>query len=326
MQKIRRFLVTTLLCLTNTFAATVEERIQSLEDEILELKLKSAVTLPLAWSGEFSTLYHWNDYESQSGTPRKEIFRYTISDFRLNADYTKHTKLRFYSSVVGSYVWNNTFQRPTVITDTTLNNVKGPYLFIDKAYLDYFIIDRKFSLSLGRFPTQYGPPHQFSHAENRKGTYPTILFSIPLDGVSVTANLGKIFDSKERYIFRFIYSPINSRSVFDRSESTGETAALKALSPQTSDAFIVNFEHSQETKWGEFQFIVQSYYLEIERPKSVSNVRGLLQSNLSAGQSDRNIYEVGTTDDKLASLTATVVYSEIKNIFKTPSTYMARLN
>ena len=309
----RYLIVTILFCIQSlAYGETVDEKLDRLENELLDLKLGRADTTFLKVSGDFRTVYL--SKENEDVNDRDSNKNQTVSEFRINLDSDSDSKVKFYSTLAATYFWNNNFQSPNVKVLDNTNKVQGVDMRVQKAYLDYFLNDKKISLSLGRLPTQYGPPTHFSANTGRQGTYPLLLYSVPLDGVALTANLGKLFDAENRYIFRLIFSPFNNASGISSIETVGSEGPFNEIESEGGSVFMANLETSGELSFGgNYAFILQGYSAKFGRAKALSGVRGVLQSQLPSGSIDRNVYEVGSKDENIATINAAIAYFELTN-------------
>ena len=292
---------------------SVEQKLERLENELLDLKLGQADSTSFKISGDFRTIYQSREFKNVNGQDSNKD--QTVSELRINLDNATHDKVKFYSTVASTYFWNSNFQTAAPEVDDKTNKVKGVEMYVQKAYIDYFLNDKKFSFSIGRLPTQYGPPSHFSSNTPRQGTYPVLLYSVPLDGVAFTANLGRLTNSDKRYVFRLIYSPFNNTSGVSSTETVGVESPFSGLKTKNGAVYMANFETSGEA-WGggDFAFILQGYHARFGRAKSLSGVRGALQDSLPAGSIDRNVYEIGSQDSNIATISSLIAYLELTNV------------
>ena len=301
-----------LVGICNVFAETVKEKLDRLENELLDIKLGRADSTSLKVSGDFRTVFFAKDFENVDG--RDSNKNETVSEFRLNLDSDGHDRVKFYSTLAATYFWNNNFQSPSVKVLDNTQKVQGMDMRVQKAYIDYFLNDKKLSISLGRLPTQYGPPTHFSANTGRQGTYPLLLYSVPLDGIALTANLGKFMGAENRYIFRLIFSPLNNTSSVSSIETVGNEAPFNTIESEGGSVFMANLETSGDlSSGGNYAFILQGYSARFGRSKGLSGVRGALQSSMPAGSIDRNVYEIASDDENIATINALIGYFELTN-------------
>jgi len=297
---------------------STEERLEKLENEILELKLIHENQSMLSISGDFSTLYQNTNYTKPSANLSNENYDLILSELQLNVDKTDNEKIKFYSTFNASYIWNSTLQSPSVILDNGQSNLRGSYLYLDKIYFDYFFPNKSYSFSLGRLPTQFGPPQHFATNSERQGTYPILLYSLPIDGIAFTANIGNLFNLNQRYIGRIVYSPSYNRDVVNGPNATGRNNGMNSLETINGNTLHVNFETSGVNKLGKYNVILQGYDALFGRAKSLQGVRGVLESGLPTGSIDNNVYEIGSNDKYLARMQAVILYGDVESLFKTP--------
>ncbi len=303
------------------FEKRITERIDELENELLDLQIHTYQKSPICLSGEFNTVFQYIDFNPKTGSNlTKDQFHLGLSEFRLNLNKTDSKRVKFYSTLSSTYVWNNTFQAPKVSTLNATDTVKGPQLLVEKAFLDIFSKQQNFSLSLGRLPTMYGPPLHHSTGQSRMGTYPGLLYSVPADGVSVNTNLSKVFNLDFRAMMRFIYTPFFNSTGVPQSSVAGREAPFAGLKLKAGNSFILNFEFSNNQNWSDWLFILQAYDVTFGRAKSMDGVRANLlpKDQLASNETtDRNIYEIGSTDKKSTRIRSVTAHFELSDILQT---------
>lgn len=287
----------------------VEKRLTALEEGFLDLRLRDSETSFLSISGSFANHVHFIDLDNRSdSTIGKRKFEAIFSTFRLNIDKTNNDRLKFYSTIRSTYMWNRDAQNETDVIDTSLAYLSGPRLLVERAYLDTFFFNHKLSFSVGRLPTISGPPVEKVLNVGRLGTYPLMAYSNIIDGAALTLNLGKILNSSSRNILRFIYSPLLNASYYDDPTWSHEDPVTKAKTLATKgDFYHVNFEHSHPLKFGDVLIIAHAY------SGTFGGVSRFITTGAAAG--DPYTYEIGTDDKELSKMSSIILYGELSNLF-----------
>lgn len=307
------------ILISSVNAETIEERINKLENDILDLKLKNIDNNKLSIGGAFHNTYRQNYYDEKNALIPKDSYSSIFSKFLISFDKTNRKKVKFYSLIGASYLWNNTFQTPTVVTDFLQeSDIRGSYFFVEKAYLDYFILEKSLSFSLGRLPSQYGPPFHFSVNQDRLGTYPGMVYSVPLDGIALTFNAKNYFKTIDRYVFRLIFSPLyNITSGGAEPNTLGRERNFQNIDTKEGKVIHFNFEYGSKFNFAESLFIAQVFHGKFGRPKTIDNIRGLFNSSLAKlGGTDRNVYEIGSRSEEQAEVNAANLYFEFNSLFR----------
>lgn len=304
-----------------------ESRENELEGRILDLELELAEKKILDVSGRLQTLYKSFSTRDMGTEDEQLNLDLVISSLELSFNKVSDPNLKIYSTVGAKYFWNNNFQGRSDTEEGGAIEVKGSYLYLSRSYFDYFSDDKKYAISMGRLPTTNGPPVEKPLGKSRLGTYPVLLYSVPLDGVGVTFNMRNIFSMKNRMIARLIYSPFYNFDSFDERTSVGviHDSSLKTTS---GEAFYANMETSGEVKgWFDYSLIVQGYHTRFGRPRARA-ARGVAETTCQSGGSagglcgatagpDGNQYEIYSDDNSMASIDALVFHFDLGNLKNT---------
>tara|TARA_R110000868_G_scaffold117600_17_gene312682 strand:- start:29122 stop:30561 length:1440 start_codon:yes stop_codon:yes gene_type:complete len=321
-------LLALLLLITSlpAFAQDQSKRLAELEERLFDLELNMLNKSSLSVGGSFSSIYQYSSIRSDNGNIKKGTKDVITSDLKLNVNKVDDDTLKFYSTIGAKYFWNNNFQSPLDVTDNGQTEVRGSYPYVQKAYFDYFTMNNNLVFSAGRLPTVDGPPIEQSLGQSRMGTYPLLLYSVPLDGVAFTFNLQNTFDLKRRYIMRLIYSPFYSSDSRSDFTTVGNENNTHTLETKKGDALHANFETSGAIEnLFNYGLIFQAYYVRFGRMQAIENVRGVADATCRAGGSggvlcnatagpDRNTYEVSSSDEYLADQTAISLHLDLEKV------------
>jgi hypothetical protein len=295
--------------------SSLSQRIEALENEVLDLKLKSLNKPLLETSGSFNTVFIAHEYSGDTVYFNEDSYSSSNSQLFLNFNNTQKKQVKFYSTLGASYIWNNTLQGPDVVVDNGQENLRTSAMFVERAYLDYFFYKDYLSLSVGRLPTFHGPPMNFPVNSERLGTYPGLLYSLPVDGVATSFNWGNMLNAKDTFITRLIFTPLyNLQSNITQSHTAGAEAAFSGLNTTEGEALHLNIEYSGKNNLADTTLIFQGLVYNIGRPRGVANLRGLLQAQLGTNGVDRNVYELGSTDADLGTFESAVAHLSLEKI------------
>lgn len=307
-------------------SSTTEERLDEIENKLLDLELETVRQSQIETHGVMQTIYKKFSVRNDSPTIDDSELDTTVSMLELSFNNTVNNQLKVYSSIGAKYFWNNSFLASSEVEDGGASEVRGSYLYVLKSYFDYFSQNRNYVLSLGRLPTVNGPPIEKLVAQDRLGTYPVLLYSIPLDGIAMTFNLKNIFNFDRRSVLRFIYSPFYNYSSFEDPSSVGAINKSVNFHTTSGEALYINFETSGAIKnWFDYALIIQGYNTRFGRSKA-TEARGVAESTCQSGGSsgalcgstagpDGNMYEVYSEDSSLATLKAAILHIDLKRIY-----------
>lgn len=190
----------------------VEERVNILQNKILDLKIKRIMSR-FSWSGYLDTAY--NNYDSQNqktllgpADPLNRNTKLYKSNLRININGSLSKKLNAYFTLDGSWYHNRSLQRPQAVYEWQHSNDAGYRTRVLKAYFDYEL-SSDFVFSAGKLSTIEGPPTAFIvDAPHRLGTYPLLVYSLPFDGFALTWKIHNSFDLKDEFVSRTVIAPL----------------------------------------------------------------------------------------------------------------------
>lgn len=123
-------------------------------------------------------------------------------------------KISFYSTLTASKYFNTWAVQPSgvgtapsYLTDPSDSRAElGPQIYLEKAYADYRFAEQ-FTFSFGRLPTMDGPPSHLPLGKARMGTYPSMGYNAPFDGIAFSYNLP--IDADQSFSARILYTPMS---------------------------------------------------------------------------------------------------------------------
>ena len=146
--------------------------------------------------------------------------------FRLNLRSEVTEDLIFQSRLAVFKLWGESnFDEPfSDIGPRRLSNEDGE-LHVEKAYVDWFIPNSPFSLTVGRIPVAEGPPIELRNNTKRRGTYPALLIDGESDGIVLNTRLDEYIGLNSS-IFRVVYSKISQNFQALQGNDLDDTRAL----------------------------------------------------------------------------------------------------
>lgn len=192
-------------------AAVSEAEFRELQAKVEELEFDS-FTRNYSISGEVINLFesYHNDQTSGSSVDatNMELFG-TIAKLNINVDV--NDRIKFYSSLGMSKFWNNEDRIGDAEDNWNRSNqgslgYQGSVARFDKVYFDYLYNDM-FTFSIGRMPTNFGPPYHQLDNEPRSGTYPRMAYNSIFDGVALSTNLTKFMPENQELKIKLFYTP-----------------------------------------------------------------------------------------------------------------------
>ncbi|MDY6853338.1 MAG: DUF3373 family protein [Thermodesulfobacteriota bacterium] len=112
-------------------------------------------------------------------------------------------------------------------------------LHVERAYVDYAIPDLQISFTIGRLPTNEGPPAELRENRTRKATYPKLLVDAELDGIFLNIYLDQFTDLKKS-VLRFVYPKLFQNYQKYRGIEIKDTSAPSV----TFESQVPNIENS----------------------------------------------------------------------------------
>lgn len=201
-----------LACLLGASPVFAETKAMSLEDRVAELEANQAVNI-FSFGGSLGMRY--DDVNAKQTTPATSAFEGHTQHWRLTSGFNVNAnisnKLKFYSTSAISKnfnSWNTQVagvgSSDTILSDPTdSRSEKGSQVYLEKAYADYAFADNM-NFSFGRLPTMDGPPSEMPLGKARMGTYPSVGYNAPFDGMALSYNLPM---EKQNFAARILYTP-----------------------------------------------------------------------------------------------------------------------
>lgn len=201
-----------LACLLGASSAFAQGKTVSLEDRVSELEANAAVNI-FSFGGHLGVRYDSVDYKQT--TPASSALESTTEHWRLSSGFNVNAnvspKLKFYStSAISKYFnsWNSQNSGagtiPNYLTDPQDSRAeRGSQVYLEKAYADYTFTDGM-TLSFGRLPTMDGPPSEMPYGKARMGTYPSVGYNAPFDGLALSYNMPM---ENQNFAARVLYTP-----------------------------------------------------------------------------------------------------------------------
>ena len=202
----------------------MEEDLAELSDRLDKVETKSILDRVVI-GGEFRTRLDHVRYEDTTAsldrtTPAPEHDANTediwSNRLRLNLKADITDDLVFHGRLSYFKLWGETFfDRPAMdITYPSVPDSEGK-IHVERAYIDYFIPDSHLSISVGRLPTNEGPPNEFRDNTTRKANYPRVFTDGESDGIVANFSLDEWTDLKDSAL-RFHYVKIVQNTLQDQ--------------------------------------------------------------------------------------------------------------
>lgn len=294
----------------------LESRVAELENSLLDLELSQA-SRRFSFSGDFGINYDNFQTDGWTGNPKNRSVNNTNIIFELNADAKVSKRLSFYSSLYSSFYMNKSTVDVGPVLETSRPLGGTSFLRLNKAYLDYQIIQGKLVFSAGRLPTTDGPPEHLKDGDKRRGTYNSLSYSLPFDGFALTYK-GQTLDKKHHYSVRGIFNPGNMIPNTDAlgGLEKGKEASVRGQISKPKNFYFATFEYQTKA----FKFLDKLTLLlnyatfSLTGPPETES-RGLLDANKPG---DRNIYRISHPEETAYSAKNYVAYLQLDNLFKSP--------
>ena len=278
-------LVSTLFAM-NVVAASTEERITALENEIKALKgtqetvneiderlesvetrtIVDRISLGLGMRVEMNNM---STTYANGTSPANEdpIFR-TRLNLNMKSDIADNLKFTGRLSSYKNWGDSNTDVNAMASMDAKQGRTpdNSSALYVERAYLDWALnngSDYPMFLTIGRQPSSDGPSYQIKEGTTRKGTYDALAFDGAADGIVFTSNLDKLLPGTTS--LRFAYGTPNNGSTYNSATMTDTKVSGVFLDKTCS---LLNAEH-----------LIQIYAV---------NAKDLM-ANPAAGTNDLNI-------------------------------------
>ncbi|XGC79927.1 DUF3373 family protein [Bdellovibrio bacteriovorus] len=186
---------------------TLEQRIKILEEKITEAQAQQSLNI-FKFSGQMTSSYDDIAVKEDYPDPKDNTgLNYLRLRFSLDMVADLDPKLKIYTRMTTTKFFNRLHAQGLETRPNDFDaayRYGGPSVFLEKAYLDY-IVNNKFTISVGKLPTVEGGPSHIWDSQPRQGTYPMMNFNVPLDGVAGTYKL----DMPSGYgaFLRILYTP-----------------------------------------------------------------------------------------------------------------------
>jgi hypothetical protein len=309
------FISIVIFLITLSVNAEPTQSFESLDSRITDLELNQLKN-KINFSADTKVL---NSFLSSKGdpttaAPRKNNDYVSAGIFRLNMNSEIDPALKVYAGIFAYSLSNDSLLTTKNYTETREYQAKGEGLRLIKAYFDYGLIQDKVILSLGRLPTMYGPPEHLRNGTERTGTYPTMAYSVPIDGSSLTLNWHEILNTKNdiKFITRSVFAPgvkMNSNSSWRGTYLGKTTDPYQRVNSSKNFVQMVEFEHNPSNKnlykkllsifqYGTYQFASFSSFAQV---------------GLTPG--DNTTYKIWVDQDKLFTAQVYSLYTEMEDLF-----------
>ncbi len=314
--------LTMIICFVGLFLSpvtkgksSVEDRLADLENTVLDLEI-SSLQSKIKFSGELISEGSYYDTNNSSTSSRNSERKYFANTLKLNANSLVTSNLSVYATLQGSYFYGDTLQDGNEGDYSILTRSQGDRIRIIKAYFDYGIVPGRLIFSMGRLPTINGPPQHLYVGDRRLGTYPSMAYSLPIDGIALTWNAFVSKKSEQNLTFRGIYTPVikmdrespwtpaDARSSFERTGYDAENDTLYSFMMEY-DAKNVSFIK------GDLLFILQYYHAGFKNFKSRSQRMRL------PGVGGSMLFDLYLDNEKMLTVDTIAGYLELNRIFKT---------
>jgi hypothetical protein len=302
--------------------ASESQRLDDIESRLLDVEIHTQRD-KIHLSGQLDNVVQWERVDRSNQAPYRNVEQSYITEFRLKSFASPLPRWQIYTTIGAGYNWNNNFVIPSVVTEDGQASLKGSYLWVEKAYFDYSVFKNMLKISVGRLPTQLGPPAEYQSGDERLGTYPLLSYSVPLDGAAITWKINKTFNFSDRLVLRGIFSPFGNEDTkyFYTPTSSGNERIFRNNATEMGGGYFLTLEYGTHKIpfIEDFKFFLQGFHAKFSRMKSVE-ARGLLTDTFRGALSspyfmDRNVYEIGSTSRDLAQVNVFVAHMELNRPF-----------
>lgn len=246
-----------------------------------------------------------------SGKDKDERTRMN-SQVRFSANARLNDQFAIYTQFESNFHANSEFNTGNVPSFNTTYQRRGVGVFVRRAYFDYHM-NKYFTFSMGRLPTTNGPPQNVRNNMERRGTYPLLSFSVPIDGVAGTLRFH--LNPSNQLILRTILAPGGLRG--DDEDQTYAnyqvmTSATSSELAEDSRGLTQMLElRNKSSLWDEFLFILQGsrYSFGSFKDSFFDNIDS--ESGLPVGR-----YRISSSGPQLADLDLLATYFQIDRLFQ----------
>jgi hypothetical protein len=301
---------------------SLKTSIDQIDERLTDTELRSAfnrINFGIDFKADLASM---NDVTINGTTKTKNNGVIGSLLFRLNVETPVNDVVKLYASAESLSFFNDDLLNNTPNINNREAQIKGEKLSISKAYIDWAMYQKWLTFSIGRLPTVRGPPSNLKEGTVREGTYPVSNFSLPLDGVALTAKISAPLNLKDDLYFRAIYSPggvVNSRFPF-KAVSLGNPDRPTDMM-KSHKLYTVMAEYDQygdnTFPWRKMLAILQYTSFKLASPQSFVVSGGLF------GATDLDIYRLYIDEGKFLDEGIVSPYLEFEKLFHTQFDFYA---
>jgi len=233
------------------------EQFNQLKARMDEAELRDSLKTFL-WSGVLINRYesfYSKDVPPTGATSSNYINGWSTA-MELNVDSKLNQKVAFYGSIGMSKLWNNSgrIEGGPYWSNTAGNNgwgfsqsqtgsygLGGPGAFIDRAYMSYKF-DIPLTFSIGRLPTNGGPPIEQLDGLDQQGTYPRFSYNAIFDGMALSYDFSGALPSNQSLRLTAFYTPFVNIDNTTRTLQSQTPSGTKINSTNDQFTLLLNYE------------------------------------------------------------------------------------
>ncbi|MDY6853329.1 MAG: DUF3373 family protein [Thermodesulfobacteriota bacterium] len=228
----------------------MREDIDEISNRLDKVETKSILDRVII-GGEFRTRLDYLRYEDttdslDSTTPAPEHDANTedlwSNRLRLNLKANITDDLIFQGRLSVFKLWGESnYYKPSFdLTYPSRPDSEGK-VHLERAYIEYFIPDSHLALSVGRLPTNEGPPNEFRDNTTRKANYPRLFIDGESDGIVANISLDEWTDLKNSalrlHYMKFIQNALQDKGV-DADDSRVGIVSFESEVPNIKNSFM----------------------------------------------------------------------------------------
>jgi Protein of unknown function (DUF3373) len=265
-------LMTTMIMSLGGFAQKASADEKTIEARVSELEANQSLNI-FKISGSLTNRHDSIGFTNNSSTafPKDDNQNVNLDRLRfdLNLDADVSERLKFFSTMTASKVWNQLYSQ----NDTTYNifpqgrelggasAYRDTGLLLSKAYFDYSLRSLPLVVSIGRLPTFDGPPTHLPMGRARMGTYPRLAYNASLDGAALSYRMNSLLPENHSLVFQFIYSPLSftnhaGTGGLANVQPTANNGAQRDASQSPIYAYMMDY-NVKSAWWSNLNFIAQ---------------------------------------------------------------------
>ena len=211
----------------------VRQELNELKAKMQDAEIRESGNI-FKWSGVLINRFDYMDNNyNNDGTYSSNYanFQSQIRDFgtfmSLNNEAEVNERVTFYSAIGMSKFWNQDGRTEGsadyTTSQTSSYGYAGAIPRIDKAFFTYRF-EKPFTISIGRMPTNNGPPAEQQDGLARQGTYPRFAYNAIFDGAALTYDFRNMVKSDQSLVMRLFFTPFVNASHADRTLNLQDTA------------------------------------------------------------------------------------------------------